>query len=67
MKFTFRDWAKRIYGKKIDGPKNQIDKAWSLKDEAHLNTNNIIFQEKFELRRLLGILSSENDKLKKKR
>ena len=42
-KFTFSKWAERLYGKKIHGP-TVCDKAWSIKDEGHLNKNNIIFQ-----------------------
>ena len=39
-KFTFSDWAERIYGKQIHGPEKVVDKQWSLKDEYHLNKNN---------------------------
>jgi|TARA_R100000479_G_C6336900_1_gene183733 hypothetical protein len=65
-KFTFSDWAERIYGKQIHGPKKVVDKQWSLKDEYHLNKNNLIFKKDFPLKRILSDLSKENDKLKKK-
>lgn len=42
------------------------DKSWSLTKEYEQNKNNIIFKDKFPLKRLLGSLSKENDKLLKK-
>jgi len=47
--------------------KVETSKAWSLKDEYHLNKNNIIFKKDFPLKRLLAELREENNKLKKKR
>lgn len=46
--------------------KVDIDKAWSLKHEYHLNKNNMIFKKDFPLKRLLAELTEENNKLKKK-
>lgn len=43
-----------------------INVQWSLKDEGHLNQNNIIFKKDFPLKRLLSDLSKENDTLGKK-
>tara|TARA_R100001129_G_scaffold178973_1_gene155341 strand:- start:331 stop:498 length:168 start_codon:yes stop_codon:yes gene_type:complete len=37
------------------------DKTWSLKDEGHLNTNNIIFNEK--INRLIQDLERVNQSL----
>ncbi len=42
------------------------DKTWSLTKEYKDNKNNIIFKDKFPLKRLLSDLSKENDKLLKK-
>ena len=42
------------------------NKAWSLTKEYEDNKNNIIFKDKFLLKRLLSDLSKENDKLLKK-
>lgn len=42
------------------------DKTWSLTKEYEDNKNNIIFKDKFPLKRLLSGLSKENDKLLKK-
>lgn len=38
-----------------------IDKKWSIKDEGHLNKNNIIFTEK--MRRLITDLERVNQSL----
>jgi len=47
--------------------KNKIvNSTWSLKDEGHLNKNNIIFKKDFPLKRIISDLSKENDKLLKK-
>ena len=43
-----------------------INVQWSLKDEGHLNQNNIIFKKDFPLKRILSDLSKENDTLVKK-
>jgi hypothetical protein len=42
------------------------NKTWSLTKEYEDNKNNIIFTDKFPLKRLLSDLSKENDKLLKK-
>jgi len=42
------------------------NKTWSLTKEYEDNKNNIIFKDKFQLKRLLSDLSKENDKLLKK-
>jgi hypothetical protein len=39
----------------------KIDKTWSIKDEGHLNKNNIIFTEK--MRRLITDLERVNQSL----
>ncbi len=39
----------------------KIDKTWSIKDEGHLNTNNIIFNDK--MRRLIRDLERVNNNL----
>ena len=39
----------------------KIDKTWSIKDEGHLNTNNIIFNEK--INRLIQDLERVNQSL----
>lgn len=43
------------------------DKAWSLTKEYEENKNNIIFKDKFPLKRILSDLSKENHKIVKKR
>tara|TARA_X000001388_G_C2233683_1_gene124295 strand:- start:164 stop:337 length:174 start_codon:yes stop_codon:yes gene_type:complete len=41
--------------------KKTIDKTWSIKEEGHLNKNNIIFNEK--INRLIQDLERVNDSL----
>jgi hypothetical protein len=43
-----------------------VDSTWSLKDEGHLNKNNIIFKKDFPLKRIISNLSEINNTLRKK-
>tara|TARA_R100001082_G_C4338440_1_gene148928 strand:- start:854 stop:1084 length:231 start_codon:yes stop_codon:yes gene_type:complete len=68
--FTLEDYAIMLYGnrlKKKDKPSSDIeDKSFSIKDEGHLNPNNIIFKDK-KYKELVDSLKPYDKSLKEKR
>jgi hypothetical protein len=68
--FTLKDYAAMFYGsrlKKKDKPSSDIeDKSFSIKDEGHLNPNNIIFKDK-KYKELVDSLKPYDKSLKEKR
>ena len=68
--FTLEDYAAMFYGsrlKKKDKPSSDIDdKSFSIKDEGHLNPNNIIFKDK-KYKELVDSLKPYDKSLKEKR